>query len=105
MSDAPPPIVPISDTATLSEVCARFKSAPYITVDTEFMREKTYFSKLCLIQVANPDEAYIIDPLADGLDLTEFWSLLTDEPVLKVLHSARQDFEIFYQASGKVPAP
>jgi len=95
----------ITNTGNLQALCDRLAAAPYITVDTEFMREKTYFSKLCLIQVASPDEAHIIDPLAAGLDLTAFWSVLTDAPVLKVLHSARQDFEIFYQASGKVPNP
>lgn len=105
MAENTPDITPICDTDTLAALCARLAKAPYVTVDTEFMRERTYFSRLCLIQVASPDEAHIIDPLADGIDLTPFWALMNDEPVLKVLHSARQDFEIFYHASGHVPSP
>lgn len=98
-------ITPICDSETLAALCSRLAKAPYITVDTEFMRERTYFSRLCLIQVASPDEAHIIDPMADDIDLAPFWALMNDEPVLKVLHSARQDFEIFYHASGHVPSP
>lgn len=105
MAENTPDITPICDTETLAALCTRLAKAPYVTVDTEFMRERTYFSRLCLIQVASPDEAHIIDPLADDIDLSPFWALMNDEPVLKVLHSARQDFEIFYHASGHVPSP
>lgn len=105
MTDPTSSLEPITNSQDLADLCARLAKAPYITVDTEFMRERTYFSKLCLIQVASPDEAHIIDPIADGLDLQPFWDLMNGEPVLKVLHSARQDFEIFYHASGKVPSP
>lgn len=98
-------ITPIVNSQVLSDVCARLAQAPFVTIDTEFMREKTYFSQLCLIQVASPEEAHIIDPLADGLDLSPFWALLNDEPVLKVVHAGRQDFEIFFHATGSVPTP
>jgi ribonuclease D len=95
----------ISDTDSLSALCDRFRQEPYVTVDTEFMREKTYHAKLCLIQAASPTEAAIIDPLAEGLDLKPFLDLLADAGVLKVFHAARQDLEIFYRLMGEVPTP
>jgi ribonuclease D len=98
-------ITPISDSAELREFCRRQSRAPYITVDTEFLRDKTYWPILCLIQVAGPDEAVVIDPMAKGIDLAPLDSLMVNSKVLKVFHAARQDLEIFYHRIGKVPAP
>ncbi|MBC8339879.1 MAG: ribonuclease D [Rhodospirillales bacterium] len=95
----------ITDTDTLTEFCERLKSAEYITVDTEFMREKTYWPILCLVQVAGPDEARAIDALADGIDLTPLFDLMADTSVLKVFHAARQDLEIFFNLAGNLPHP
>lgn len=95
---------PITNTKDLIVACNRLKNAPFITVDTEFMRESTYWPKLCLIQAASPDDAFIIDPLADGLDLGPFLDLMRDESLLKVFHACRQDIEIFYNL-GAVPKP
>lgn len=95
----------IADSAELAAFCQRLSSAPYITVDTEFMREKTYYPQLCLVQLAGPDEARAVDPLAPGIDLAPLFALLADPAVLKVFHAARQDVEIFLHLSGAVPAP
>ena len=77
----------------------------YVTVDTEFMREKTYYPKLCLLQIASPHDAVLIDPLADGIDLASVFDLMAAPQVLKVFHAARQDIEIFVHLSGAVPTP
>ncbi|WP_031552171.1 ribonuclease D [Parvularcula oceani] len=95
----------ITDTTELRSFCSRLAEHDFVTVDTEFMREKTYYSKLCLIQAASSEEAAIIDPLADGLDLQPFLDLMADESVLKVFHAARQDLEIFHRLMGRVPGP
>lgn len=95
----------ITTTADLAAFCDRMATAEYVTVDTEFMREKTYWPQLCLVQVAGPDEAAAIDPLADGMDLSPLFALMANEAVLKVFHAARQDLEIFYNLTGRVPAP
>jgi ribonuclease D len=95
----------ISDTDTLSDLCARLARADYLAVDTEFMREKTYWPDLCLVQIAGAGEAVAIDPLAEGLDLAPLLALMGDPGVLKVFHSARQDVEIFFAMTGQVPAP
>ncbi|MFC7334526.1 ribonuclease D [Rhodocista pekingensis] len=95
----------ITTTADLAAFVTRLKGAEYVTVDTEFMREKTYWPQLCLVQVAGPDEAAAIDPLAEGMDLTPLFELLHDPGVLKVFHAARQDVEIFVHLTGAVPAP
>ena len=100
---APMPI--ITDTQSLSEFCERLSKSAYITVDTEFMREKTYWPQLCLVQLANEDEALAVDALADGLDLTPLLDLMADESVLKVFHAARQDLEIFYKLADQLPKP
>ncbi|WP_374516174.1 ribonuclease D [Brevundimonas sp.] len=97
-------MTPITTTEALREFCARLATAPFITVDTEFMRETTYWPKLCLIQAASPTDAANIDPLADGLDLEPFLELLRDESILKVFHAARQDVEIFAKL-GAMPRP
>ncbi len=95
----------ICDNETLIAACARLREAEYVTLDTEFLRDKTYWPQLCLIQVAGPDEAHAIDPLAPDLDLSPFFALLADSTVLKVFHAARQDVEIFHRLTGRVPEP
>lgn len=95
----------ITDTATLTAFCTRMRQEPVIMVDTEFLRENTYWPQLCLIQVAGKDEAVCIDPLAAGIDLTPFWHILADQNILKVFHAARQDLEIFWHLTGQIPAP
>jgi ribonuclease D len=95
----------ITSTADLAEFCARLEGQPFVAVDTEFMRETTYWPRLCLIQAASPNGAYAaIDPLAEGLDLTPFLDVLRDARILKVFHAARQDVEIFNNL-GAMPAP
>lgn len=98
-------MIVITETQALEAFCQRLASAPFVTVDTEFMREKTYWPKLCLVQLAGPDEAAIVDAMAPGLDLAPLMTLMADPKVLKVFHAARQDIEIFYHLSGRVPAP
>ena len=93
----------ITDTEELSAYCKVARAFDFVTVDTEFLRETTYWPKLCLLQVATPDEAVLVDPLANGLDLGPFLELLVDASVVKVFHAARQDIEIFVKLSGKVP--
>ncbi len=96
----------VTDTATLTDLCARWAKADFITVDTEFMRESTFWPLLCLIQVADGHEAAAIDPLAPGLDLRPLLDLLVDnEDVLKVFHAGGQDLEIVYNLTGKTPHP
>jgi ribonuclease D len=95
----------ITDTEALAAFCGRQKSAAFVAIDTEFMRERTYWPILCLAQVAGPDEAVAIDSLAPGLDLAPLLDLMEDAAVLKVFHAGRQDLEIFFQLSGKVPHP
>lgn len=95
---------PITIQAELASFCKQVEDGEYITVDTEFIRDKTYFPRLCLIQIASPDTAAIIDPLA-GLDLAPVFALLQKKKLLKVFHACRQDIEIFYLLTGKIPAP
>ncbi len=95
----------ISDTADLAGFCARQKGADYVTIDTEFMRDRTYWPKLCLVQIAGPEETAAGDAQAAGLDLAPLFDLLLDPGVVKVFHAARQDIEIFYHMTGKIPAP
>ncbi|MDB5456102.1 MAG: ribonuclease, partial [Caulobacter sp.] len=95
---------PITTTAELAAFCNELKGEPFIAVDTEFMRETTYWPKLCLIQVASPSTEACIDPLADGLDMTPLLDILRDTSVLKVFHAARQDVEIFNNL-GAMPTP
>ena len=97
-------MTPITTTGALREFCARLATAPFITVDTEFMRETTYWPRLCLIQAASATDAANIDPLAEDLDLEPFLELLRDESILKVFHAARQDVEIFAKL-GAMPKP
>jgi ribonuclease D len=95
----------ISDSQTLAAFCTRQKDADFIAVDTEFMRERTYWPVLCLVQVAGPAEAAAIDALEPGIDLAPLLDLMGAPSTLKVFHAARQDVEIFYQLMGTVPAP
>jgi ribonuclease D len=95
----------IADTETLAAFCARQRQAPYVTVDTEFMRDRTYWPQLCLVQLAGPEEAVAVDALAPGLDLAPALELMADEKILKVFHAARQDIEIFWNLAGRIPAP
>lgn len=88
-------MTPITTTAELETFCAKVRGQPFIAVDTEFMRETTYWPKLCLIQAATPDAEAVIDPLADGIDLEPFLAILRDASIVKVFHAARQDVEIF----------
>jgi ribonuclease D len=95
----------ITDSAALAEFCARQKGAEFVAIDTEFMRERTYWPILCLVQVAGPDEAVAIDALAPGIDLAPLLALMADTAMLKLFHAARQDLEIFFHLSGAVPQP
>lgn len=96
----------ITDTADLADLCARLAQGDFVCVDTEFMRENTYYPLLCLVQIGNDEEAAAIDPLAAGIDLAPLLDLLTDnEDVLKVFHAGGQDVEIIYNLTGKTPHP
>ena len=96
----------ITDSDTLADLCTRLAKADFVTVDTEFMRESTFYPELCLIQIADTNEAAAIDPMAKGLDLGPLLALLTDnEDVLKVFHAGGQDIEIVYNLTGKTPHP
>ncbi|MEE4238710.1 MAG: ribonuclease D [Anderseniella sp.] len=95
----------ITTTPALSALCERLSSEDFVTVDTEFMREHTFWPILCLIQIAGETEEAIIDPMAKGLDLAPFYQLMANEAVLKVFHAARQDVEIFVAATGETPKP
>ncbi len=96
----------ITDTAALTEFCARIASSPFIAVDTEFMRESTFYPELCLIQVATPEHAAAIDPMAPDIDMAPLLALLVDnEDVLKVFHAGGQDVEIIFNLTGKTPHP
>lgn len=96
----------ITDTDALEDFCDRISDAPFITVDTEFMRESTYYPELCLVQVATPEVAAAIDPLASGIDLDPLLDLLVNrEDMLKVFHAGGQDVEIIFNLTGKTPHP
>ncbi|WP_260921675.1 ribonuclease D [Novosphingobium sp. 9] len=98
------PLITTSD--TLAELCERLAKSEFVTVDTEFMRENTYWPELCLVQIANTEEAAAIDPMAEGLDMTPLYDLLTrNEDVLKVFHAGGQDVEIIFNATGRTPHP
>lgn len=95
----------ITTTGDLETLCKNLGNDPYITVDTEFMRERTYWAKLCLIQIAGAEHEAIVDPQADGLDLASFFDLMANENIVKVFHAARQDVEIIHHLSGVIPVP
>ena len=95
----------ITDSESLKSLCQRLAKSPFVAVDTEFMRENTYWPDLCLIQIASPEEAAAIDPKAD-IDLSSLLSLLVgNDEVLKVFHAGGQDLEIIHNLTGKTPAP
>jgi ribonuclease D len=96
----------ITNTDALAKLCRSLAEAPYVCLDTEFIRERTYWPILCLVQLAGPDgKAVAVDPLAKGLELAPLLELVNDRRVLKVLHASRQDLEIFYNLSRRVPEP
>jgi ribonuclease D len=98
-------MVLITKNDALREFCTRSSEAEFVTVDTEFLRDKTYWPILCLVQLGGPDEAAAIDAMADGLDLAPLFELMRDSSVLKVFHAGRQDFEIFFRQMGELPNP
>lgn len=100
----------ITTTEELAAYCKRAATFPYVTVDTEFLRERTYYSKLCLVQLAvqggdDKQDAVLVDPLVEGLSLEPLYELFRDEGVVKVFHAARQDLEIFFVDAGVIPSP
>ncbi|MBV8698123.1 MAG: ribonuclease D, partial [Bradyrhizobium sp.] len=95
----------ITTTSELAASCARLARHEVITVDTEFLRETTYYPLLCVVQMASADEAVVIDALADGIDLKPFFELMANEKVLKVFHAARQDIEIIFHRACTIPHP
>ena len=94
----------IDTTEKLAQFCDILKTQPFITVDSEFIRERTYYPKLCLLQLGYDGDAAIVDPLAKGLDLSPFFTVLDNPNIVKVFHAGRQDIEIFYNLTGKIPA-
>ena len=103
-TEFPPPAL-ISTTDALNALCARMHQEAFVTVDTEFMRERTYWPELCLVQIAGEHEVAVIDAEAEGIDLSALGTLFADEAVIKVFHAARQDIEIFVLRFGDVPRP
>lgn len=95
----------VTDTDTLAAVCQRIAAEPYVAIDTEFLRDKTYYSRLCLVQLAGKDDVVAVDTLAADIDLSPLYELLVNPSVLKVFHAARQDVEIFVNQMEAVPAP
>ncbi|MGI2033671.1 ribonuclease D [Rhizobium panacihumi] len=95
----------IETTAALQEACIQLAKSEFITIDTEFLRETTFWPELCLIQMASPDLEVIVDPLAKGIDLAPFFALMADTSVVKVFHAARQDIEIIHHLGNLIPQP
>lgn len=95
----------VTTTDSLAEACKRLARAKYVTVDTEFIRDTTYWPELCLVQIAGPEDVYLIDPLSADLALDPLIELMTAEKVVKVMHAARQDIEIFHHEAGIIPTP
>ncbi len=96
---------PITTTSELVAACSRMAGHQFVTVDTEFLRESTYYPLLCVAQMASPDEAVVIDALAPGIELSPFYALLADKKIMKVFHAARQDIEIVWHAARLIPHP
>ena len=96
---------PITTTSELAAACKRMATQPFVTVDTEFLRETTYYPLLCVAQMASADEALVVDALAPGIDLEPFYELMANEKVIKVFHAARQDIEIVWHAAKLIPHP
>ena len=95
----------VTSSNDLAAICERLSKHPFVTVDTEFLRESTFWPKLCVVQMAGPDEAVIIDALTEGLDLAPLYKLMADPGVVKVFHAARQDIEIFWNLAKTIPSP
>src|ERR1700740_408957 len=95
----------IPTTEELAETCERLAQHPFVTIDTEFLRETTYYPLLCVAQMASADEAVVIDALAQGIDLAPFFELMADEKGMKVFHAARQDIEIVWHRAKLIPHP
>jgi ribonuclease D len=95
----------VTDNTALRGIVDQFQNAPFIAVDTEFMRERTYYPQLCLVQISDGTTAVAIDPLAKGLDLAPLWTLMRNETIVKVFHAGQQDMEIFLHQMGQLPAP
>lgn len=95
----------ITSTDQLSEAVSQLSVHPFVTVDTEFLREQTFWPKLCLVQLAGPGIELIVDPMAPGLDMKPFYELMANEAVVKVFHAARQDIEIVYREAETIPTP
>ena len=95
----------IDTTEALEDACARLRRHPFVTTDTEFLRETTFWPKLCVIQLASPDDVFVVDALAPGLDLASFFALMADTGVIKVFHAARQDVEIVWNLAKLIPTP
>src|SRR5262249_18964100 len=104
-SDKTAAVEPITTTRDLAAACARLARHPFVTVDTEFLRETTYYPLLCVAQIASADEAIVVDTLANGLDLTPFLDLMANQKVMKVFHAARQDIEIVWHLAEIIPQP
>jgi ribonuclease D len=103
-AEFPPPRL-ITTTEALAELCQRLRQERFVTVDTEFMRERTYWPELCVVQLAGADDVAVLDAEAEGIDLAPLGALLADQAVMKVFHAARQDIEIFVLKFGDVPRP
>lgn len=106
-TSGPEPVTaePITTSDDLAAVCERMAQHDFITVDTEFLREQTYYPLLCVAQIASPEEAVTIDALADSIELTPFYELMANERVTKVFHAARQDIEIIWNQAKLIPRP
>src|SRR6516165_78224 len=98
-------LAPITATSELAEACRRMAKHPFVTIDTEFLRESTYYPLLCVAQMACADEAVVVDTLAPGIDLSPFYALMANDGVMKVFHAARQDVEIVWHAAKLIPHP
>jgi ribonuclease D len=98
-------LAPITATSELAEACRRMAKHPFVTIDTEFLRENTYYPLLCVAQMACADEAVVVDTLAPGIDLSPFYALMANDRVMKVFHAARQDVEIVWHAAKLIPHP
>src|SRR6266852_3302007 len=107
VSQSVPPasLQPITATSELADACRRMAKHPFVTIDTEFLRESTYYPLLCVAQMASPEEAFVIDALAPDIDLAPFYALMADEKVMKVFHAARQDIEIIWHGAKLIPHP
>ena len=101
-SDFPPPVI-VTSSEEVARLCNKLKQEPFVTIDTEFVREKTYWPELCLVQLAGAEDVAVIDTLAPGIDLAPLGELLDEPGCIKVFHAARQDLEIFLHIFDRLP--